>query len=200
MKRYPALAVTGGLGCGKSEVGQILERLGAGVLDADSVVHALLDRDPEVRERVQRLCGADVIRPDGSVDRVAIARQVFADPGKRRALEAILHPRVWDQLKRWREMQQASSPSAALVPLLFEAGLTLGWSEIWCVAATDEVATQRLRARGWTSEEMELRRRAQWPLELKMQRADVVIPNDGTREALERIVRERWKDLLERSA
>ncbi|MBW7909120.1 MAG: dephospho-CoA kinase [Kiritimatiellae bacterium] len=199
MNRFPAVAVTGGVGCGKSEVGRILAELGVEILDADAVSHDLLKCDGEVRNAVLSLFGAGIVNSQGDLDRKRIAAHVFADEKKRVALEAVLHPRIWSVICDWREEKRSSGPSAALIPLLYEAGLAEGWDSIWCVAASDEVVNERLRERGWSSEHIEQRRRAQWSLEEKVKRADVVIQNDGSREALRATVLESWNQFVKRS-
>jgi dephospho-CoA kinase len=197
--RYPALAVTGGVGCGKSEVGRILERIGVAVLDSDAVAHRLLRESPEVREAVVRLCGSGVRGADGELDRAAIAARVFADDAMRKELEAILHPRVREAIETWRATWRARGACAALIPLLFEAGFDTGWDAIWCVAARDDVAAARLAARGWTPEQIEARRKAQWPTAEKAARADATIENNGSLEELESLVKRLWRSLEKRS-
>lgn len=197
--RYPTVGITGGMGCGKSEVGRILSEAGVEVMDADVLTHDLLREDTGVMDAVVALCGAQVRREDGQLDRSAIAAQVFGDEGKRKALEAIIHPRVWKTIQQWRAARSGDAPTAALIPLLFEAGLTHGWDAIWCVAASDAVVNERLRARGWSDEQIERRRRVQLPLAEKMKRSDLVIRNEGSREELKKNVLESWKELLKRS-
>lgn len=198
--RAPAVAITGGIGCGKSEVGRILAEHGVAVLDADDVVHALLESDAAVRNAVVALCGPETRLPDGRLDRKRIAERVFRDAELRRALERVLHPPVWDRIRAWREKTVEQGPCAALIPLLFEAGLTEGWTSMWCIAASDDVAEARLMARGMSAEQIRLRRASQWPLAEKRRRASVVIENEGTRDALRIAVMNEWKTLLERSA
>ncbi|HMP75905.1 MAG TPA: dephospho-CoA kinase [Kiritimatiellia bacterium] len=200
MSRFPALGVTGGVGCGKSEVGRVLQRLGVALLDADALVHALLRDDADVKDGVVRLIGPAARAADGALDRKAIAAVVFADAEKRAALERLLHPRVWAAIQEWRTAQRAVQPCAALIPLLYEAGLTAGWDAIWCIAAEDAVVDARVRARGWDPAHLAARRAAQWPLAEKMERADAVIRNDGTLDELETTVKREWETFLERSA
>ncbi len=195
MTRYPAVAVTGGVGCGKSEVGRILEQLGVSVLDSDTVVHRLLRESSEVRDAVANLCGVGVLGSDGALNRAAIAARVFESESLRRGLEAILHPRVRAEIDAWRAAWRERGGCAALIPLLFEAGFEEGWDSIWCVSARDEIVAARLAARGWTPEQIEARRRAQWPLTEKAARADVTIENNGSVEELEKSVTRHWRSL-----
>ncbi|MCZ7591126.1 MAG: dephospho-CoA kinase [Kiritimatiellae bacterium] len=197
--RHPTIGITGGMGCGKSEVGRILSEIGVEIMDSDALSHDLLREDESVKTAVIALCGPDVQRADGELDRAAIAAQVFSDESKRKALEALIHPRVWETIQRWRTARKNVAPAAALIPLLFEAGLTDGWDAIWCISAPDAVVNERLRGRGWSLEQIERRRRVQLPLEEKMRRSDLVIRNEGTREELKTNILESWTTLLKRS-
>ena len=168
------LGITGGIACGKSEVGRILERRGFAVCDADRLAHAAIAPGGEAQAAVARRFGSGILGADGAVDRSALARRVFGDPRALADLNAIVHP-------------------AALVPLLFEAGWTDGWTAVICVAADPARVRERLARRGWTEEESRRRIAAQWPLEEKMRRADHVIRNDGTLAELESAVAELLK-------
>ena len=119
------MALTGGIGAGKSEALAALARLGAATLSTDAVVHALYAA-PEVRDAVVARWGPDVA-PGGVVDRPAIARHAFASPEDRAWLEGLLWPLVGERVAAWRAEESARQPPPrALVvetPLLFEAGL-----------------------------------------------------------------------------
>lgn len=199
MNGAPVIAITGGVGCGKSEVGRILAEKGVSVLDTDEVVHQLLREDPAVLAQVTARFGEGVAGPDGAIDRRQLADLVFANDEARRALEAILHPRVRQITETWRHHARAGHGGAALVPLLFEAGFDQGWDEIWCVTAREDVADARLRARGWSPERIQDVRNAQWPLERKAARANVVIENNSTLEELKALVLDHWRRLERRS-
>lgn len=192
----PVIAITGGPGCGKSEAGRALAAIGVAVWDADAAVHRLLATDRAVRSAVERLFGPAVLRSDGELDRAGIAVRVFEDETARRALEGILHPPVLAELREWREKARASIGGAALVPLLFEADADDGrWDAVWCIVARDEVAAERLRARGWSNARIAAVRAAQWPLEKKAAHATVVIENNGSLEEFARLVQSYWRRL-----
>lgn len=198
--RYPVIGITGGVGCGKSEVGRILAGIGVPVLDADDVAHALLEPGSPVVEQVVQRFGRAYVRPEGGVDRPALARLVFADAQARRDLEGLVHPPVWLRIQQWIRDHRDRGPVAVLVPLLYEADLTAGWSAIWCVSAPPGVVRERCRARGWSEDEVLTRQAAQWPLREKEKRADVVVSNHGSRDELVRTVRQAWSMELKRSA
>ena len=165
------IALTGGIACGKSLVAKFLNELGVETIDADDIVHGLLP-DPAERRR--------------------IAAEVFADPAKRKALEAKLHPQVKARIEAWLEGARVSSgPSdlsgfrLAVIPLLFEARWEQNFDIICCV--TSERATQVARmmaTRGYSREEAEARLKAQMPVEEKAAKSHYVIVNDGSAEEL----------------
>lgn len=199
MSEAPVIAVTGGVGCGKSEVGRILSEIGVSVLDTDQAVHRLLSEDAAVHAAVVARFGQEILSDNGAIDRRRLAERVFPNEEARRALEAILHPRVRVMAEAWRQQARSSHGGAALVPLLFEAGFDQGWDEIWCVVAREEIADARLRQRGWSLERIREVRKAQWPLERKAERAHVVIENNSTREELKALVLDHWRRLERRS-
>lgn len=190
------VALTGGIACGKSAVGRCLRDLGAAVLDTDAVAHALLRRGTPVYRRVVRRFGRSVQNPDGSINRRALGRRVFADAAARRALNGWMHPAVLRRVAKWRAAQRRRGRDAVvLVPLLFEAGAGRGWDTVICVAAPRAAVQERLRARGLTRREAEQRIRAQWPLREKMKRSDVVLCNDRSLAALRQRTRRIWQQL-----
>lgn len=153
------VALTGGIACGKSLVAKIMNGLGVETIDADDVVHSILP-DPEERRR--------------------IAAEVFADPAKRRALEARIHPQV---RRRIDEFLAAAGefPRVAVVPLLFETRWDADYDIICAVVSSRETQVERMMAlRGYTREEAEARLGAQMPATEKAARSHYVIHNDGS--------------------
>lgn len=199
MKRFPAIGITGGIGCGKSEVGRLLSGHGVAVLDADDVVHRMMEPGTPTHAALIARFGARVAGPDGRIDRPWLARLVFESAGEREALHAILHPPVLAALRKWVEERRAQGPVAVQVPLLFEVGFRDPFDAVICVAAEPGVVRERLKSRGWSDREMQSRLAAQWPLEEKMRRADVVIWNNGTLAELAAAVEQAWNELRERS-
>ncbi len=194
MRRPRRIGITGGLACGKSEVGRILRRLGIPVWEADEAVHRRLRAGtPEVRAIARRF-GPAVLRPDGSIARDRLAALVFRDVAQRRRLEAILHPPVLREMREWmRRMSRERPPAvAAIVPLLFETGIQGTFDVVLCVAANRPTVLERLRRRGIGPAEARRRLAAQWPLWRKRRASDYVIMNNGTRAELARAVRRWW--------
>ncbi len=117
------VALTGGIGSGKTSVSTRLAELGAAVIDTDLIAHALTQPEGEAMSALAAAFGPGVIAADGSLDRPAMRRLAFADPPARRRLEAILHPLIRARLAE--ELRQVDAPYAVLVsPLLFETGWT----------------------------------------------------------------------------
>lgn len=197
----PAVAITGGLGCGKSEVVRLLRADGVPVLDADEVAREVVRPGGEALRQIAARFGAAVLLPDGSLDRRRLAQIVFADAEARAALNAIVHPAVRASMRAWVVQQRAAGrPCAGAIPLLYEVGAESEWDSVVCVAAADDISGARLRARGWDDAEIARRRAAQWRLEEKMQRADSVIENNGSLEELAARVRAAWKEILEKES
>ena len=157
------IALTGGIACGKSLVARYLNEFGVETIDADDVVHELLP-DPEERRR--------------------IAAEVFADPAKRKALEAKIHPLVKARIDAFLKFSSPNSPFSiriAIVPILFEAHWDEEYDIICCVRSSREAQVSRMiDIRGYTREEAEARLAAQMPVEEKAARSHYVIDNDGT--------------------
>ena len=187
------IGLTGGVGCGKSTVSSYMARLGLPVIDGDKLSREAVTPGSDAMERIRQVFGPEVFQPDGSLDRVKMARLVFSDEDKRQALNAIIHPYVW---KRTEEgliaAQDAGHPIAVLdMPLLLEIGWQLRSEAVWVVKAPVEQQILRVCARdGATREEALARIRKQMPTLNKLNYADVVIDNSGSVEDARRQVRE----------
>ena len=194
-RRPIVVGLTGSIAAGKTAVARIFAELGCMVVDSDADARAALDR-PEVRDSIVSWWGPGVVSADGSVDRKAVGKIVFADAGERSRLERLVHPIV----RRSREslIEQAASAGARVVvadvPLLFEAGVDAECDVTVYVDAPVEVRRERARARGWDEGELERRESAQWAVAMKKARADERIENAGTTQEL----RETIARLLER--
>jgi len=184
------IAVTGGIACGKSSVGKMLRARGVPVIEADALVHGMMAPGGAVYEAVvEAFRGQDIVNAAGAIDRAALGGIVFRDEAARRRLNGIVHPVVRAEIAAWLERCGAEAPmAAAVVPLLYEAGMGEGWDAVLCVACTRRTQFQRLRERGGSEEDAARRVAAQMPLRMKMRLADIVLFNSGTLEALEQQV------------
>ena len=185
MTRPVAVAITGGIGAGKSEALRLFARHGAAVVSSDEIVHELLLHD-EVKAAVVERLGPDVLAADGSLDRAAMAAIVFRDPDALAALEALLHPLVSAEYLRWREqlagLPDAPRVCATEVPLLYEVGSDAHFDKVVVITAPEHVRRHRAEAR---IDEREGRFLGE---DEKVARADFAYVNDGTLAELDRFV------------
>ncbi|MDA8065204.1 MAG: dephospho-CoA kinase [Thermaerobacter sp.] len=186
------IGLTGGIACGKSTVGRMLEELGAYRIDADELAHRVL-RAREVAQRVARRWPR-VATPAGGIDRRRLGEIVFADPGERRALEAIVHPPVRELLRRELAAARAAVVVAE-VPLLFESGLEGWFDRIWAVTATPDQQLARLTGQGLSLDQARRRLAAGLPPAHKARRAHAVIDNSGSLERTREQVERLWGEL-----
>ncbi|MBI3516600.1 MAG: dephospho-CoA kinase [Proteobacteria bacterium] len=171
------VGLTGSIGMGKSTAADLLRRLGVPVYDADAAVHRLLARGgravPAIATRFK-----DVVR-DGAVDRPALGRIVFADPAALKALEAIVHPLVYEAQRRFLRAQAQRRARVVVldIPLLFEGGGVRRCAATMVVSAPALVQRQRvLRRPGMTAAKLAGILAQQMPDAEKRRRADVVVP------------------------
>ena len=176
------LGITGSMGSGKSTAAAFCEELGYRRLDSDGIIRELL-QEPEVVAAVVTQFGGEVGAADGGVDRRALARIVFADDLAREWLEQLLHPRLF---ARWRRefARQPEAEWVVEVPLLFEKQLENWFDFTICVASSSDLQLARLEQRGISQALAEQRISKQLPLATKLERADFVLWNDGSREFL----------------
>lgn len=197
------VALTGNIAAGKSAVAERLAALGAVVIDADVLAREVVaPRTPALDAIVERW-GPRLRTEEGSLDRRALREIVFADTQEREALNAIVHPGV-DRLRRAR-IEDARLAGAEIVvcdiPLLFETGLDAAFNCIVVVDAPDRTRWQRLVThRGLSTGDARRMMDAQLPAESKRARADYVIDNDGSPDALDGKVEALWTALRARAA
>jgi len=195
--------LTGGLASGKSTVAAMFRRRGALHLDADAIAHELLAPGGGAEAPVLERLGPSILGADGAIDRGALGAIVFSDPAALSDLNAIVHPKVREEIARRlaREASSASPAEVALVdaPLLVEAGMHRELDAIVVVTCPPEVQVARAVARGMREDEARRRIAAQAPVEEKLAVADVVIDNGGTLEETEAQVRTAWDRLRERA-
>ena len=189
------IALTGGIGAGKSLVAQYFSELGARVVDADQLSRVAIERGSEGFDEVLLRFGESILR-DGDIDRKALAEIVFADPSARADLEAIIHPRVREL---FNDVVADLAPDETLIyeiPLLVESKAAANFDLVITVEADLEIRKERLRKRGMFISEIERRIAAQASREEREAQADHVITNDGDEDALLRSVENLWEDLL----
>jgi dephospho-CoA kinase len=177
------IALTGGIATGKSHVRAEIERLGVPTIDADQLAREAVAPGSEGRAAVAARFGTAVVGADGTIDRRALAAIVFADPGARRDLEAIIHPVVRRRIDKWFASLDASAHPFAVadIPLLFETGREGEFDAVIVAACDPATQLRRVMERDGLSEADAMARiSAQIPIADKVRRADHVVPTDGT--------------------
>ncbi len=197
----PIIGLIGAIGAGKSTAATAFAKRGALVVDADKLGHEALEQ-PEIRQKVLDRWGkrGNLLKPDGRLDRRAIAGIVFNNPAERSALEVMVFPDIG---RRALEEIESAQQDRTVKFIVVDAAVMLeaGWHEVCTklvyIDAPREIRLARLAARsGWRAADLAAREAAQWPAERKMRQAAAVIVNDGSRENLQaqvdRLLRD-WK-------
>lgn len=194
MKLY---GLTGGIASGKSTVSQMLRALGAEIIDADQVAREVVEPgQPALAEIAARFPG--VLGADGRLDRAELGRRVFADAGERKALNAIIHPRIQHAfLEKTQALVERGVPHVLYdAPLLIENGLHTMMDGVILVAVPPEVQKARLILReGLTPEAAQARIDSQLPLEAKRKHATWVVDNAGSLAATRAQVEAIWREI-----
>ncbi|TDJ60141.1 MAG: dephospho-CoA kinase [Nitrospina sp.] len=195
--------LTGGMGSGKTTVGQMLSDLGAHVIDADTITRSLVEPGQPAFHEIVDFLGSGVLRDEGTLDRGKIADMVFNDTGKKEALEAILHPRVFAEEQRLYNKIRESDPSALVVldaALLIESGNYRKVDKVIVVACDEETQIQRILAeKKFSRPDAERRLRQQMPLEEKIKFADYILRNDSGYPELKEKVEALFHQLKEKA-
>ena len=194
------VGITGGIGSGKSAVTDHLETLGITVVDADKVARVVVEPGTPGLAAIAEHFGTDILLADGGLDRAALRKIVFDNPDDRRVLEGITHPRIRDEIAR--QLSEASSPYVVLSsPLLLESGQNTFANYVVVVDVPEEVQLRRTMARDDDSETLVKQiMAAQLDRQTRLARADTSITNDGSLEALYKLVEKLHEDLLARAA
>ena len=196
------VGLTGGIGSGKSEVARRLAEHGAVLIDADVAARRVVEPGSPGLAQVAAAFGDEMLRPDASLNRERLGEIVFADPGLRAKLNAIVHPlvRQWME-KAERAAVQADGDAIVVhdVPLLAESRGKTGFDAVIVVDAPPDLQVERLvKLRGMAREQARARMAAQASREQRLAVADIVIDNSGTLDDLDRRVAEVWADLERR--
>ena len=198
-RRFLLVGLTGGLATGKSTVSDILRGLGCVVLDADVLAREVVEPGQPALATIAQEFGPEVLRPDGTLDRKRLGAIVFADPERRRRLEAITHPAIRDRyLARLAELEAQGFDGVVVwdAPVMIESGGYKNMDRL--VVVITDAATQRERALARDGDRTDVERKiaSQMPLADKAALADHVIDNSGDRAATEAGTREVHAALL----
>jgi dephospho-CoA kinase len=176
------VGLTGGIGVGKSTVASMFAARGAAVVDADRISRRLQEPGESCHDAIVAAFGRAVLDPAGRIDRKRLGEMVFADPARRTALEAIMHPAIWAVCETEIRAAAAAGRAVCVVEaaLILETGQRSRFQRIVVVTALTDVQVERLaQARGLTEAEARQRLAAQWPSADKARLADFVIDNGG---------------------
>ena len=190
------VALTGGIGSGKSLAGQYFSDLGAIVVDSDQLARDVVERGTPGFDEIVLRFGDSILR-DGAINRKALGEVVFADPQARLDLEAITHPRIRSAFQEIVDTAPEESVIINLIPLLLETSGKDRFDSVIVITAPKELRRNRLLDRGMKSYEIENRISAQASDEDRLAIADYVITNDGDTDHLLRQVENLWEKLLE---
>ena len=189
------VALTGGIGSGKSAVAEMLEECGAIVLDSDQLARDVIERGTPGFEAVLAAFG-DAILTDGEIDRAKLASIVFQDEAKRKELESIIHPLVRDAAES--VMRKAPSDSVVInqIPLLVETNGAKRFDYVIAVSASEKTRRSRLLDRGLKDYEITKRMQAQVDDASRESIAHTILKNEGSLDELQRQVEELWRSTL----
>ena len=201
MSCYYAVAVTGGIGCGKSSVLEILKNASFEILDTDEIVHKILRDNLDLQNKIIGEFGEHCLSSTGDINREALGKIIFESEKKRNVLNSLIHPIIRKKILDWMTYcKNKDFITAVEIPLLFECGWDkFKWNCIMSIEADTNIIIARLLQRGLSKDDIELRLRAQWPVELKSELADISIQNNGTKEDLKKTVK-TWINCLKKES
>jgi dephospho-CoA kinase len=188
------VALTGGIGSGKSTVGQIFAQLGAIVIDSDQLARDVIERGSIGFNEVVAKFGDEILK-NGEIDRQILASLVFKDPTKRAELEQITHPLI---RKAFAKVVSTASPDSIVInqiPLLVESNHDYKFDHIITVSASESIRTERLIKRGLTNEQIKQRMQAQATDQMREGIADSVIVNEKSEQEITDQVEKIWEQL-----
>jgi dephospho-CoA kinase len=183
------IAITGGIGSGKSAVAKLFEQWGAQTVDADILAREVVEPGSEGFQRVVQNFGPDMVLADGSLNRPKLASIIFSDQEKKALLESLLHPLIRERwLSQLEQLKKGNAPLIAyIVPLFFESTAQMPEIEkVVLISAPEETRIARIMSRDLFPRQIaELRIKAQLPDSAKIDKSDYVIKNDSSLEQLE---------------
>ena len=192
------VALTGGIGSGKSTVGQIFAQLGAIVIDSDQLARDVMERGSIGFNEVVAKFGDEILK-NGEIDRQILASLIFKDPAKRSELEQITHPLI---RKAFAKVVSSASPDSIVInqiPLLVESNHDYKFDHIITVSASESIRSERLIKRGLTNDQIKQRMGAQATDQMREDIADSVIINEKNEQELTDQVEKIWEQLLSKN-
>ena len=200
MKRLIKVGLTGGIATGKSMALDYWQQAGTAGIDADVLAHQALIPGTPTWDKVVRTFGSKILNRDETVNRPKLGKIVFADEKRREALNRIIHPAVekmWTEAIEQLEREDAATTIVVAIPLLYEVAAETKFDCVVVVGCSEATQFARLAKKGLSKSQAQARIRAQWPLQMKMDRADFVIWNDGRLEVLHQQAETIWVNIKE---
>ena len=196
MRPVLVIGVTGGIGSGKTTVANLFASLGVPVIDADKLARQMVAPGQPAYEEILRHFGPEVLSESGELDRRQLRERIFSDSAKRDRLEAIVHPRVYAQMKQQLDCLQ--TPYAIIVvPLLIESGTRELVDRVLVVDSPEELQIERTHRRdGTTRAAVQKILDAQLDRSARLSAADDVIENDASMGTLEKLVSKLHREYL----
>ena len=195
------IALTGGIGTGKSTVSDLFKEKGVTVIDLDQLVRDLQKPGKDVYNRIVEAFGEEILDANGEIDRRKLGSIVFLDPEKRETLNKIVHPKVLSELKdRLFKLEKKGEKLIVVeIPLLYELGLQKLFDAVILVYAPEDLQIKRVMARDSLSKQEAINRiNSQIPIEEKRKKAEYVIDNSGSLENTRQQFDVLFKELTER--
>jgi dephospho-CoA kinase len=186
------VALTGGIGSGKSTVGQIFEDLGAIVTDSDQLARDVVERGTNGFDQIISAFGDEVLK-NGDLDRAALGELVFKDPAKRKQLEQITHPLIRKAFSKIVESSKGDSIVVNQIPLLVESNHDYKFDHVITISASEDVRIERLLKRGMNLNQIKQRLQAQSTDAQREQISDSIIRNDKSQAELLPEVEKVWE-------
>ena len=191
------IGLTGGIGTGKTQVSEMLEKLGAAIVNADLLGHQIYVPQSEGWHGVVEVFGEEVLAPNGEIDRTKLGPIVFGDPEALKKLNAITHPKIYAlAYESLNKLSEEGSEVAVLeAALLIEAKWTPLVNEVWVTTAPEQDVVKRIQERnGFTEEAIRSRIASQMTQEERITHADVIIENEGDLTELKTKIHKLWND------
>ncbi len=198
-KKKPIIGIVGGIASGKSTVAREFAKLGCKVIDADAIVHELLDIEA-IRKDIAASFGREILDSAGKIDRKKLADIVFADAGKLSFLNGILHPHVLERAEKKIEQYSRRDQSKAIVldmPLLVEVGWAERCDRLIYVKCSQKTREKRAKNAGLDKNQLKIRENFQISLDNKARLADNTIENNSDFSTLVRQVADIFSDIMD---
>ena len=189
------IGLTGGIGAGKSLALDVLSRLGAIVIDTDDIARAQAKPSGVAYRQIVKTFGRTILKGDGAIDRAKLGELIFKNEWQRRKLEKITHPLIMNEASR-RLQAAKDAVTIVAIPLLFESNLENQFDLTMTIEAPEAVRRRRVARRdALTEAQVGARMRAQLPASVRAARADVVVPNAGSRKRFIATLRSYYRGL-----